>query len=40
MLDDGLIYDDLLDDEDDDMDDDLDVEDMLDYGGDSPDDYH
>jgi hypothetical protein len=38
LPDDGLIYDDLLDDEDD-MDDDLDVEDMLAYDGDIPEGY-
>ncbi|CAF3703991.1 unnamed protein product [Adineta steineri] len=38
LADDGLIYDDLLDDEDD-MDDDLDVEDMLEYEGDIPEGY-
>jgi hypothetical protein len=38
LPDDGLIYDDLLDDEDD-IDDDLDVEDMLEYDGDIPEGY-
>ncbi len=38
LPDDGLIYDDLLDDEDD-IDDDLDVEDMLEYEGDIPEGY-
>lgn len=38
LTDDGLIYDDLLDDEDD-LDDDLDVEDMLEYEGDIPGNY-
>ena len=36
--DDGLIYDDLLDDEDD-VDDDLDIEDILEYDGEIPDSY-
>ncbi len=38
LPDEGLIYDDLLDDEDD-LDDDLDVEDMLEYEGDIPEGY-
>lgn len=38
LPDDGLIYDDLLDDEDD-IDDDLDVEDMIEYEGDIPEGY-
>ena len=39
LADDGLIYDDLLDDDEDDMDDDLDVDDMLEYDGDIPEGY-